>query len=96
MKATRAEDLDVLFDEGKDISAYLNTAAARRSGHEQKRVNVDFPVWMVVSLDRVAAKLGIPRQSLIKVWIADRLESRAARAGAQRSKKGAVRSSRKR
>jgi hypothetical protein len=96
MKATRAEDLDVLFDEGKDISAYLDTAAARRSGPEQKRVNVDFPVWMVVSLDRVAAKLGIPRQSLIKVWIADRLESRAARAGAQGGKQGAVRSSRKR
>jgi hypothetical protein len=96
MKATRAEDLDVFFDEGKDISTYLDTAAARRSGHEQKRVNVDFPVWMVVSLDRVAAKLGIPRQSLIKVWIADRLESRAARPEARGSKRRAVRSSRKR
>ncbi|MCX7040455.1 MAG: CopG family transcriptional regulator [Spirochaetes bacterium] len=80
----------------KDISAYLNTAAARRSGQKQKRVNVDFPVWMVVSLDRVAARLGIPRQSLIKVWIADRLDSRPARAGARGSNQRGVRTSRKR
>lgn len=96
MKAARAEDLDVLFDEGKDVSAYLDATAARRPGHEQKRVNVDFPVWMVASLDRVAAKLGIPRQSLIKVWIADRLESRAARAEARGSTKRPARGSRKR
>jgi hypothetical protein len=49
-------------------------AAARRPGVEQRRVNVDFPVWMIESLDREARRLGVTRQSIIKVWIAERLE----------------------
>jgi hypothetical protein len=47
---------------------------------EQRRVNVDFPVWMIESLDREAARLGVPRQSLIKVWIAEQLEKLAGHA----------------
>lgn len=70
----RAKELDKKFDNGEDISKYLDYSKARRPGREQKRVNVDFPVWMIQSLDREANRLGVPRQSVIKVWIADRLE----------------------
>jgi len=70
----KTEDFDKKFDNGEDVSMYLDFAKARRPGREQKRVNVDFPVWMIQSLDREAKRLGIPRQSVIKVWIAERLE----------------------
>ena len=70
----KAEDIDKKFDEGEDISEHLDLSAARRPGHEQKRVNVDFPVWMIRELDKEARRLGVPRQSLIKVWVAERLE----------------------
>ncbi len=49
-------------------------SGARRPGHSVKRVNVDFPVWMIASLDKEARRLGVPRQSIIKVWVAERLE----------------------
>ncbi|MGW0231554.1 type II toxin-antitoxin system BrnA family antitoxin [Actinopolymorpha singaporensis] len=70
----RAEEFDRRFDEGEDVSSSLDVAAARRPGLEQRRVNVDFPVWMIESLDREARRLGVTRQSIIKVWIAERLE----------------------
>ncbi len=70
----KAKDFDKIFDSGKDITEYLDLANARRPEQEQKRVNVDFPVWMIHSLDKEAHRLGVPRQSIIKVWIADRLE----------------------
>ena len=73
MKA-RAKDLDRKFDAGEDITRYLELSKARRPGHEQRRVNVDFPVWMIDSLDREASRLGIPRQSLIKMLIAQHLD----------------------
>ena len=70
----KAEELDRIFDEGKeDILPYLDLAKAFRPGHDAKRVNVDFPSWMVSRLDLEADRLGVPRQSLIKVWIAERL-----------------------
>jgi hypothetical protein len=70
----KASRFDRAFDEGKDVSRYLDLSKARRPGLEQRRVNVDFPVWMIERLDREAARLGVPRQSLVKVWIAERLE----------------------
>ncbi|RKY25227.1 MAG: CopG family transcriptional regulator [Planctomycetota bacterium] len=70
----KAKEFDKKFDDGEDISRYLDYSKATRPGREQKRVNVDFPVWMIQSLDKEAARLGVPRQSVIKVWIADRLE----------------------
>ena len=73
----KAEEFDKKFDSDEDISKYLDFSKARRPGREQKRVNVDFPAWMVQRLDREAARLGVPRQSVIKVWIADRLEQKA-------------------
>ncbi len=69
-------EFDRRFDAGEDVSGELDLKAARRPGHEQRRVNVDFPVWMVESLDREARRLGVTRQSIIKVWIAERLEQR--------------------
>jgi hypothetical protein len=69
-----AEQLDEIFDRGEeDILPYLDLAKAVRPGHEAKRVNVDFPSWMISRLDFEANRLGVPRQSLIKVWIAERL-----------------------
>ena len=70
----KAKELDKKFDEGEDISSYLDITKARRPEQEQKRVNVDFPLWMIHSLDKEARRLGVPRQSVIKVWVAERLE----------------------
>jgi len=70
----KAKDLDKKFDEGKDITKHLDLSKARRPKQEQKRVNVDFPVWMIHSLDKEAKRLGVPRQSLIKMLIAERLD----------------------
>ena len=70
----KAKEFDKKFDAGEDISKDLDLSKARRPGHEQKRVNVDFPIWMVESLDREASRLGVPRQSLIKMLIARHLD----------------------
>jgi macrodomain Ter protein organizer (MatP/YcbG family) len=70
----KARELEKKFDAGEDIMKYLDLSNARRPRQEQKRVNVDFPVWMIRSLDREAKRLGVPRQSLIKVLIAQHLE----------------------
>jgi hypothetical protein len=72
----KAEEFDGRFDRGEDVTSALDVAGARRPGYEQRRVNVDFPAWMVESLDREAKRLGVTRQSVIKVWIAERLERR--------------------
>jgi hypothetical protein len=70
----KASELDKRFDDGEDITSELDLTSARRPNREQRRVNVDFPVWMIDSLDREARRLGVTRQSIIKIWIADRLE----------------------
>jgi hypothetical protein len=70
----KADEFDERFDRGEDVTSELDLAAARRPGYEQRRVNVDFPAWMVESLEREAKRLGVTRQSIIKVWIAERLE----------------------
>jgi hypothetical protein len=70
----KARDFDKKFDTGEDVTRHLDLSKARRPGHEQKRVNVDFPLWMVDSLDREAARLGVARQALIKMVIARHLE----------------------
>lgn len=74
----KAEEFDRKFDDGEDIVADLDLSKARRPGREQRRVNVDFPEWMVEALDREAKRLGVTRQSIIKVWIAERLERKAS------------------
>ncbi len=71
----KAKDLDKIFDDGEvDINDYLDLSKAFKPGQELKRVNVDFPVWMIDRLDREAGRLGVPRQSLIKVWIGEHLQ----------------------
>jgi hypothetical protein len=70
----KAKDLDKKFDSGESVVKHLDLSKARRPELEQKRVNVDFPVWMIHSLDKEAQRLGVPRQSLIKVLIAEHLE----------------------
>lgn len=71
----KASDFDRAFDAGsEDIVDQLDMSTARRPGREVRRVNVDFPIWMIESLDAEAARLGITRQSVIKTWIAQRLE----------------------
>ncbi len=74
----KAKALDKKFDSGEDISKHLDLSRATRPGRDQKRVNVDFPVWMIDSLDKEANRLGVTRQSIIKVWIAERLQEISA------------------
>jgi hypothetical protein len=70
----KAKEFEKKFDNKEDLTKYLDVSKARRPVQEQKRVNVDFPTWMIHSLDKEAKRLGVPRQSIIKVWIAERLE----------------------
>ena len=70
----KAEEFDKLFDEGKDITHLLDPSSARRPNQKLKRVNVDFPLWMVKQLDQESKRLGVTRQSIIKIWLAERLE----------------------
>jgi hypothetical protein len=70
----KAKAFDDRFDRGESVLRQLDIGNARRPGNEQRRVNVDFPTWMIDSLDREAKRLGVTRQSIIKVWIAERLQ----------------------
>ncbi len=74
----KAKDFDKKFDEGVSIVKHLDLSKARRPKQEQKRVNVDFPLWMIQSLDKEAKRLGVPRQSIIKIWLAERLQKPSA------------------
>ena len=74
----KAKEFDKEFESGADVTKMLDLARARRPLQEQKRVNVDFPTWMVSSLDREASRLGVTRQSVIKIWLAERLEKIAS------------------
>jgi hypothetical protein len=79
----KANDFDAQFDEGTAIVTSLDLSKAQRVLQAQRRVNVDFPTWMIESLDREANKLGVTRQSVIKVWLAERLEETTARRAGQ-------------
>jgi len=75
----KAKTLDKKFDDNKeDILDDFDLSKARRPNQEQKRVNVDFPTWMISSLDKEAKHLGVTRQSIIKIWLAERLEKIAS------------------
>lgn len=71
----KAKDFDKKFDAGANVTNDLNLSKAVRPNQEQRRVNVDFPVWVIQSLDKEAMRLGVTRQSIIKVWIAERLKA---------------------
>ncbi len=75
----KAKNFDKKFNDNKeDIIDDLDLSTARRVNQEQKRINVDFPSWVVESLDREAARIGVTRQSIIKVWLVERLNAEAA------------------
>ncbi len=71
----KAKEMEKKFDQGKDVLDYFDLKKVRRPGRDCKRVNVDFPEWMIESLDREAKRLGVTRQSIIKVWISERLKA---------------------
>jgi len=76
----KAKILEKMFDERKDITPHLVLSKARRPGYEQRRVNVDFPNWIIESLNAQASRLGVTRQSIIKMWIAERLKEEVRKA----------------
>ena len=86
----KAKEFEQQFDEGVDITATLDVSKAKRVQQQQKRVNVDFPTWMIDSLDREASKLGVTRQSVIKVWLAERLEASTSNVPLQRTRTNAT------
>jgi hypothetical protein len=73
-RSITAEEFDKKFDEGHDITPYLDLTKVEEPGIEQYRVNVDFPVWMVQKLDAIARRLGVTRQSVIKIFISEKLK----------------------
>jgi len=71
----KAKEFDKKFDAGEGIFQYLDLERAARPGQEQRRANVDFPAWMISRLDQEAKRLGVPRQSLIEIWNAEKLQA---------------------
>ena len=74
----KAKKFDAAFDRGEDVVRWLDRSKATRPGQQPRRVNVDFPEWMVESLDREARRVGVTRQSIIKMWLAQKLKSLSA------------------
>ncbi|MGR8980643.1 MAG: type II toxin-antitoxin system BrnA family antitoxin [Gammaproteobacteria bacterium] len=82
----KAKEFDKKFDEDKDdILDSLDLSTAKRPNQNQKKINVDFPIWMIDSLDKEASRIGVTRQSIIKIWLAERLEEIAANKALQRT-----------
>lgn len=73
----KAKDFEKKFEAGEDITAHLDLSQARRPEQDSKRVNIDFPVWVVQKVDKEARRLGVSRQALLKVWVAERLKAGA-------------------
>jgi hypothetical protein len=73
---TKTSEFKEKIDKGESNIDYLDLSRKRRPGEEQKRVNADFPVWMIVALDHKAKRVGVTRQSIIKMWLAEHLQER--------------------
>ena len=73
----KAQEFDEKFESGEDLTDDLDFSKARRVNQESKRVNIDFPTWVVEGLDKQAKRLGITRQALVKVWITEKLQNAA-------------------
>jgi len=72
----KTNKLDLKFDEGKaDILDSFDLSTLERPNQKQKRVNVDFPIWIIDSLDKEAKRIGVTRQSIIKIWLAEKLQA---------------------
>jgi hypothetical protein len=74
----KAKDFDKSFNAGENVTKFLDPTKARRIKQEQKRVNVDFPLWMIHSLDKEARRLGVTRQSIIKVLVAEHVQHKTS------------------
>ena len=72
----KAEEFDVKFEYGEDITQFLDLSQARRPGYEQKRINIDLPIWMIAALEYEAKRLGVTSDSIIKLWLAKRLNKK--------------------
>jgi hypothetical protein len=77
-KYMKASEFDRLFEAGESTVEYLDKTQMKRPGLEQRRITVDFPVWMVHQLDKEATRLGITRQSIIKMWISEKISAKTA------------------
>ncbi len=77
-KYMKASEFDKLFEAGESTVEYLDKSQLKRPGLEQRRITVDFPAWMVYQLDKGAMRLGITRQSIIKMWISEKISSKTA------------------
>lgn len=76
MKGTRTiDELEKAFDEGADLEEFFDFDRPSFPNKETRRVNVDFPTWMIAGLDAEATRLGISRQAVIKTWVAERLDA---------------------
>ncbi|MCO5162546.1 MAG: BrnA antitoxin family protein [Mesorhizobium sp.] len=71
----KASEFEERFDAGEDVAEHVDWSKARRPNVESRRVNIDFPAWVVQGLDQEARRLGVTRQALVKLWIAERLDS---------------------
>ena len=71
----KAHEFDAKFEADEDVTEDLDLTQIKKPMLKQKRVNVDFPAWMIESLDREAHRIGVTRQSIIKIWLAERLEA---------------------
>ena len=76
-----AEELDRRFDDGEDITQFLDLDQAFRPNLEQRRVNLDLPNWMINTLDKEAKRVGVTRQSIMKVWISERIKAEQGESG---------------
>lgn len=74
----KAKEFDKKFDAGEDITSNLDLSKARRPEQAAKRINIDFPVWVVQRVDKEAKRLGVSRQALLKIWIAEKIDGKAA------------------
>jgi hypothetical protein len=69
-----AQEFEQQFDEGEDITPFIDMSSIRRPGMEPRRVNVDFPEWMIEKLDWQSRLIGVSRQALVKLWISERIQ----------------------
>lgn len=77
-KYMKASEFDQRFEAGEDMVTYLDKSGIKKPGLEQRRITVDFPAWMVQQLDREAIRLGVTRQSVIKMWISQKIAEKSA------------------
>jgi hypothetical protein len=73
-----AEELDRKFDDGEDVLEYFDLSTLRRPGLEPQAIEISFPQWMVVALDKEAQRLGVQREAIIKLWLSERLDAASA------------------